>query len=148
MSSLLAWLPLYIPSVGMHNIHPMTGRPARIDAVAGIAAAVLYLTAFGIQGKPPAPDESTARIAEYLADNRAAILAGDVLIAAASAAFLWFLGHLHDYLRGADPGGRASGAVLGGAAGAAIVAAGAAVQAALVLNGGELRPAVTRFGFD
>ena len=126
----------------------MASRSIRIDAAAGIAAAPLYLTAFGIQGTPPAPDEPTATIAEYLADHRTAILTGDVLIAVASAVFLWFLATLYGHLRAGGEERRSSAAALGGVTGTAIVAAGAAVQAALVLNIGEADPAIARFGFD
>ena len=119
-----------------------------MDAATGIVAAPLYLTAFGIQGTPPAPDEPMAAIAGYLADHRTAILTGDVLIAVASAVFLWFLATLYGHLHAGGEERRSSAAALGGVTGTAIVAAGAAVQAALVLNIAEVEAAITRFGFD
>jgi hypothetical protein len=120
----------------------------RLDAGTGAVAAVLFLVAFALPGLPPRPDESTATVAEHLRDHRSAILAGDVLIAFASAVFLWFLGSLWGYLRAGGEDHMSTAAALGSALGTAIIAAGAALQAALVLNSVEASAEVVRFGFD
>src|SRR4051812_16042674 len=93
----------------------------RLGASAGALAAILFLAGFAVPGKPPSPDEPPARIAEYLADHRGAILAGDVLIALASAAFVWFLGYLHAYLRAGSDDRLSIAAALGGATGAGLI---------------------------
>lgn len=121
---------------------------ARVDAATGALGAVVFVVAFALPGKPPSPDEPTATIAAYLGDERSAILAGDVLIAAAAALFLWFLGVLRGHLASAGEDRLAGAAVLGGAVGTAIIAAGAAAQAGLVINGAEATDELVRFGFD
>jgi hypothetical protein len=120
----------------------------RIDAGTGAFAAILFLVAFAIPGKPPSPDEPAARIAEYLGDNRSPILTGDVLIAFAAAAFAWFLGNLRGYLAAAGEERLSTAAALGGMIGTAIIAAGAALQAGLVLNSAQANAELVRFGFD
>src|SRR2546430_12931070 len=69
----------------------------RLDIACGLSG-LIFLVGFLVQGKPPGPDEPVATIAGYLADHRSAILAGDVLIAAAAVPFLWFLGAFRGYL--------------------------------------------------
>ena len=120
----------------------------RLDAATGALAALLFLAAFTIPGKPPAPDEPAARIAEYLGDHRSAILAGDVLIAVAAAAFVWFLGVLRGHLAEAGEERLSTAAALGGAIGTAIIVAGVALQAGLVLNSAGADQDIVRLGFD
>ena len=120
----------------------------RLDAATGALAAILFLAAFAIPGKPPAPDEPTARIAEYLGDHRSAILAGDVLIAVAAAAFIWFLGILRGHLAESGEELLSTAAALGGGIGTAIIAAGAALQVGLVLNSAGSDQDIVRIGFD
>jgi hypothetical protein len=120
----------------------------RLDAATGAFAAALFLLAFALPGTPPSSDEPTDTIAEYLRDHRSSILTGDVLIAFASAAFLWFLGNLRGYLGAAGEDGLSTVAALGGAVGTAIIAAGAALQAALVLNSTGANSELVRLGFD
>jgi hypothetical protein len=126
-----------------------TSRPeTRLHAGTGAVAAALFLVAFALPGVPPRPDESTATVAEHLRDHRSTILAGDVLIAFASAIFLWFLGNLRGYLRAGGEDRLSTAAVLGSAFGTALIAAGAALQAGLVLNSAEADAELVRFGFD
>jgi hypothetical protein len=125
-----------------------SSSPIRLDAATGALAAALFLIGFALPGTPPRPDESTATIAEYLGEHRSAILAGDVLIALASAVFLWFLGNLRGYLRAAGEDHLSTAAALGGSVGTAIITAGVALQAALVLNSTEANVELVRFGFD
>lgn len=124
------------------------GPTTRLDAATGALAAVAFVVAFALPGKPPSPDEPVQAIAGYLGENRSALLAGDVLIALAAAGFLWFLGVLRGHLAAAGEDGLSSAAALGGAVGTAIIAAGAAVQAGLVLNTTEASGELVRFGFD
>jgi hypothetical protein len=123
-------------------------RATRLDAGTGALAAVLFLVAFALPGPPPRPDESTTTVAEHLRDHRSAILAGDVLIAFASAVFLWFLGNLRGYLRAGGEDSLSTAAALGSAFGTAVIAGGAALQAGLVLNSAEANAELVRFGFD
>ncbi len=122
--------------------------PTRLDAATGLVAGALFLVGFGLPGNPPSPDEPTAAIAEFLADHRSAILAGDLLVALAAAAFVWFLGVLRGHLADAGEEHLSTAAILGGAVSTAIITAGAALQAGLVLNLGEASDDVVRFGFD
>jgi hypothetical protein len=109
-----------------------SSSPIRLDAATGVLAAALFLIGFALPGTPPRPDESTATIAAYLGEHRSAILAGDVLIALASAVFLWFLGNLRGYLRAAGEDHLSSAAALGGSVGTglAVGTAAAAVSGA------------------
>jgi hypothetical protein len=130
-------------------VAPVTRRTAgRLDAATGALAAVAFVAAFAIPGKPPSPDEPAHAIADHLAANRASILAGAVLIALASAGFLWFLGVLRGHESAAGEERLSGAAALGGAVGTALVAAAAAVQAGLVLNVRELSDELVRLGFD
>jgi hypothetical protein len=111
-------------------------------------SALLFLLGFLVQGDPPSPDQATAVIAEYLADNRDAILAGDLVLAFASAPFFWFLGSLRGYLSEAGEARLSAAGLLGAGVGTGIVLIAAAVQAALVLNSAGASEELVRFGFD
>lgn len=126
-------------------------RGRRLDAATGILAAILFLVAFAIPGKPPSPADPVDKTVTYLLDHRGAILTSDILIGVASAVFLWWLGSLRSYLRSGEGGeGRLSAAAfLGGGVGAAVILAGAAVQSGLALHVGQLTDGgIVRFGFD
>jgi len=122
-----------------------------MDAATGILAVVLFLVGFGIPGRPPVPDDSLDKIAAYLTDHRSTILVADFIIALGAAVFIWFMGSLRSYLRAGEGGeGRLSAAAfLGGGVAAALVLAGAAAQAGLVLHIGTLSHGdVLRVAFD
>jgi hypothetical protein len=126
-------------------------RGRRLDAAAGIPAAILFVLAFGLPGTPPSPDDTIAKVVSWLLDNHDRILVSDVLIGVASAIFLWWLGSVRSYLRSGEGGeGRLSAAAfLGGAVGVALVLAGAAAQSGLVLHLGQLTDGgIVRVGFD
>lgn len=125
-----------------------THRIARLEASTGVVAGLLFLVAFAIPGKPPSPDATAARIAAHLADRRDVVLASDLLIAIASAAFLWFLGHLYGRLSAAGDDHLSAAAILAAVMGTAVILAGAAVQAGLVLNSAAASDALVRLGFD
>jgi hypothetical protein len=125
-------------------------RGRRLDASTGILATIVVLAGFLVQGTPPDPDKLD-KIGRYLSEHRSDILLGDVLIGIAAAIFIWWLGSLRSYLRAGEGGeGRLSAAAfLGGGVSLAILAAGAAIQSALVLHPSALgEPSVVRVGFD
>lgn len=126
-------------------------RGRRLDAAAGIPAAILFVAAFTLPGTPPAPDDPIGEIASWLIDKQDTILISDVTIGVASAIFLWWLGSVRSYLRAGEGGeGRLSAAAfLGGAVGVALVLAGAAAQSGLVMHLGQLTDGgIVRVGFD
>ena len=126
-------------------------RGRRLDAAAGIPAAILFVVTFALPGTPPAPDDPTDKISSWLIDHHDKILVSDVLIGVASAIFLWWLGSVRSYLRAGEGGeGRLSAAAfLGGAVGIAVVLAGAAAQSGLVLHLGQLTDGgIVRVAFD
>ncbi len=124
-----------------------TSEFVRIGAVAGIVSALLFLVGFALPGRPPSPDAATSAIASYLADNRTAVLAGDLVIGIAAAAFACFLAGLRIHLRMRDDG-LATAAVLAGILATALIVAGAALQAGLALNSEELNDDTIRLSFD
>src|SRR5688500_548595 len=123
----------------------------RADAYSGLVAAVLILTGFVLSGQAPAPGEPASEIARHLADSRARILAGDVLIGAGAMFYLWFLAALGTHLRAAarpEPT-LSTLALAGGASAMTIVVAGVALQAGLVLDPATLESdGAVRLGFD
>ena len=123
------------------------GDRHRLDLACGFSG-LAFLVGFLIQGKPPSPDEPVATIGSYLADHRSAILAGDVLIAVAAVPFLWFLGAFRGHLGDAGETRLSAAAFLGAGVGTAIVLAGVAVQAGLVLNSVHGPGGLVRFAFD
>ena len=119
----------------------------RLDIACGLSG-LIFLVGFLVQGKPPGPDEPVATIAGYLADHRSAILAGDVLIAAAAVPFLWFLGAFRGYLGEAGETRLSAAAFLGAGVGTGVVLVGVALQAGLVLHSIQAPDALVRFAFD
>jgi hypothetical protein len=126
-------------------------RGRRLDAATGVLAAVLYLVAFWIPGTPPSAADPVDSVTAYLLAHRSSILTSDVLIAIASAVFIWWLGSLRSYLRSGEGGeGRLSAAAfLGGGVGAALALAAAAAQSGIVLHLGQLTDGgLVRIAFD
>lgn len=132
-------------------LSPADARGRRLDAATGVFAALVYIVAFVMPGSPPSPSDAIDEITTWLLDHRSTLLVADMLIGLASAVLLWWLGSLRSYLRSGEGGeGRLSAAAfLGGGVGAALVLAGAAVQAGLLLNLGQLTDGgIVRVFFD
>jgi hypothetical protein len=126
-------------------------RGRRLDAATGVLAALLFIVAFGLPGKPPSPADPINDITAYLLDKRSTILVSDMVAALASAVFIWWLGSVRSYLRAGEGGeGRLSAAAfMGGGVGAALVLAGVAAQSGIVLHVGQLTDGnIVRVAFD
>ena len=86
----------------------------RYGASAGIAFVILFMASVFIAPQPPHLDASPAKLSGYLTDHRRALETAMLLGAAASLAFLWFVGHLRHVLQRAEHGSEAlSPAVFG-----------------------------------
>jgi len=71
--------------------------------LAGVAAVVLWVTGFIVQGESPDPFEASAREwVTYVSDNDGQILAARVLTLLGVLLFIWFLGTLRTALRAAE----------------------------------------------
>ncbi|MGP4032695.1 hypothetical protein [Pseudarthrobacter sp. 1C304] len=103
--------------------HPGAGVFLRTGAVSGLLAAGLGIAGGLLEGAltGPWPDAADSGYAQYLAANRAPILAQSLLFVFSSAALLWFLGFVRARLRCAEP---APGTLSAIAFGAGALAAG------------------------
>ena len=129
----------------------MSGATMRSDAASGLVAAFLILAGFALSADAPAPAESASELARHLTDNRSRILAGDLLVAAGAAFYIWFLAALRTHLASVSrPEPTLSAAAFaGGTAAMVTVVAGVALQSGLVLDESTLRSDVAvRLGFD
>jgi hypothetical protein len=76
----------------------------RIGAGAGMVAVLLLLASGFVAPQPPHIDASVAKIARYVGDNSARLLASQVLAVLSVGVFLVFLGHLRHVLNRAEGG--------------------------------------------
>jgi hypothetical protein len=123
----------------------------RLDAASGLVAAALIVAGFALSAAAPPPAEPAAELARHLSGSRDRILAGDLLVAAGAAFYIWFLAALQTHLRTLPHRELtlSATAFAGGAAAMTVVVAGVALQAGLVLDESTLRSDVAvRLGFD
>lgn len=76
----------------------------RYAAVGGLWFVVLGVIGALIQGTPPDPDASAAKVVEYLNDNEGGVKVGALLFALASIGLLWWAGSLFRMLAEAEGG--------------------------------------------
>ena len=112
----------------------------RLGAMAGILFVIAAVVSLFLPGTPPQANE-VGKITTYFADSRGGILASDFLLGLAFAFFLLFAAALRSHLGAEDPTGARPGAavLVGAAAGAALILAGAAV-----FNGAVFQPSVLK----
>src|SRR5437870_7892948 len=114
-------------------------RWVRLAAATGFAFVALLLASAFIAPAPPKTDASTAKVIEFAANHRSALLGGSYLAGLATVFGLWFVGTLRSYLRREEGStGRLSGIAFGGGvlSGAFALAATAAGNA-IVLNSAQ-----------
>jgi hypothetical protein len=124
----------------------MNNRYVRYGAMTGIFGVVLFVLAFAIQPKPPAPDASPSEVLNYFVDHHDAVHVGELLFSAAAFFFLWFIGTLRSTLAAAEG---ADGRLAGTAYGAGLVAVatlfvGFGLQAAAAFHPADNGPDLTR----
>ena len=124
---------------------------ARLDwhAAAGVAGIGLLFIALFLPGPPPRSSESVADLTRVLVDKRGVLLAGMWIAGLGGAAFLWFLGALHDHLRRHDAEREATVAVAGGIVAVVLIWTGMSMSSALALGLTHARDdALIRAGTD
>jgi hypothetical protein len=77
---------------------------ARYAALGGLLFVVLNVVGAAITGKPPAPDDSAAKIIQYLNDKGTALQAAQALGGAGSVGLLWWFGSLWRRMSAAEGG--------------------------------------------
>jgi hypothetical protein len=82
--------------------HELDRRWIQLGGVAGIASCLILVAAGIAGGSPPGANDGAAKITQYLADHRDAVLTQSVLDVAGSALALWFVGTLARLLQTRD----------------------------------------------
>ena len=131
----------------------MIGRRwVQAGGMAGIAAFIVTVASFSIQGNVPASSSSVAQITNYVTSHRSSVLAGTVLAVVIAALILWSAGTLARLVHARDEQSPLGMIALAAGAGIALILSldGITLTALEFVSrqGGVVNPSLTRVLFE
>jgi hypothetical protein len=109
-------------------------RKIDVGTAAGVVGIGLLLATLFLPGPPPKSDDTTGHLVQVLMDKRTVLLVGIWIGGLGGAAFLWFLGPLHRFVRAGGADREATAAAAGGVAAVMLLWCGISMSAALALS--------------